>query len=598
MPKRTKRNTKRRGTSSERKEDGSAAGSDTLGSDAGSQDEVQSVSNDAPEVVASATEAVEAPAEVAPAADAQEVVAAPVKADPAAIVETPAVPVVEEPVVEKAPESPAKDDQVLDAAAASPFLTPSAVGVKPLESEAAIQEAELTFSPGSDAAVPNIDTAETESPPLMVSHAPAEDDLLRQSVDLATIPAPATPSITITVEPLEIIAPSPAASLPPLSTKTPMPPVAYPQSPMVVVPTPSAANPPAPSVVVLENANSTMNVVPMTPSLSVPPIPIADSPKTVSIPLVVESPKVVNIPVVAESPKVVSIPGSGLGTPAAPTIPETSAAMERISAFISEGSSPPRGTGLDSLALAEDPNIFKSIPPAVEEVEAPAQQTITASLAVTDAPFVPLDSEAAMLKLTGRSSKPQTEMSAPVKPSGFLSMCANCFGFSKSKIDGLEEERDVQTTLLSTPFDAQLETHRRMLQSFANEPLALIDEEWKKFGFRTVDPSGELNEKGNGVFHALCLLYGVQELGKSAQVGANGIMISSAVVAMAKAGDLNELYNKHRQVLVVTCHVYCALMKRFLEVGDVNAVVVQAQAPAGLQEILDQWPLPQQVVRK
>jgi hypothetical protein len=644
MPKRSKRNNKRRGSSSERKEDGSAKGSDNVASDVGSQDDSGSHTVENPEVTTGISElpGVQSESQVEEVAVWGEESALPPKEETfgksAEAEETSAG-------LSARPESPAKDDQILDAAAASPFLTPSGLN----GNKATGQDVELTFSPGSDTEGKVVATAEetapvetsTDSPALMVSDSPgmnqtairvspplAEEDMLRQSVDLASmVPVPQTPataqplvvsegaiatdgSITVSVQPLEIVtAPSPAktddrSGSIPLSTKSQVA-AAYPQSPaQIVIPTPSAANPPAPSVAVLENANSTLAFTPKTPSLAIPPVPVASSePLTPAIPVAVPiTPQQVVLPV--ENPA-----------------HERSTSRDRISAFISvtdstnnngsgmgsplqaAGMSPPRGAALDSMALSEDPVLSKSIPSASKATlnKEPEPMAITASSAGPEGPFMPIDFEAAVVRLTGRTGKSVREGAVRGKPAGFLSKCATCFGLKKVSEDSLSadllEDKDMQETLFSTPFDSQFEVHRRLLQTLAGGSVGLIGDEWKVFGFRSIDPAEELNEKGNGVFHALCMLYAHNELGVQAKraFGTSSIALSSAVVALAKAGDLNRLYNKERQVLSVTCHVYCALLKKFLEVGNVQSVVVQAQSPSGLADIISLLPFPEYV---
>ena len=555
--------------------------------------------------------------------------------------------VVEEPViVPVVPGSPSKDDQVLDAAAASPFLSPSG-----LTATKGVADVELTFSPGSETGTVTkapVDQVMGDSPgvnqtAIRVSPPIPEEDLLRQSVDLATMPALSTTtpkatasavaedgSITVSVEPLEIVTgqtpKTDRSGSVPLSTTSPV--VAYPQSPAVgvgatplsasaVLPTPlsssltpkvggipskpaspagkpsspakvddpkspasllSPAVPPAPLVAVLENAEATLTVTPMTPSLSIPPIPIASE---------------------SDNPA-----------------HERSISRDRISAFISTTSvSPPRGTAMDSMALSEDPAMQRSIQTSAGAE--PVIVAITESSAGPEMPFSPIDFETAIVRLTGRTGKSVRESPAsPRSSSGgfFGSICIKCFGgkstgsSSENLSKELLDDKNAQTTLLSTPFDSQFEIHRRMLQTVyivltgESSREALIGEHWKKIGFQSVDPATELNEKGNGVFHVLCMLYLLQEIGNEVRAGADqsgfaqfSIGLSSGVVALAKGGNLNYLYNRHRQVTPVSCHVHCAMVKRYLEVREVVSVVNQAQTSTGLAEIVNLVPYPDHV---
>jgi hypothetical protein len=646
MPKRSKRTHKRRGSSAERNTNGEVGVAEKVGSDAGSQDEGGSMTN-------------ESLGETSPTGEDipnAETVDDKISESQSQIQVEQTLP--EPAVVQVVPGSPSKDDQVLDAAAASPFLTPSGVSAPK-----AVPDVELTFSPGSETGTvgkvmadsPGVNkTAIRESPAV----AP-EDDLLRQSVDLAAMGTTATPkatavavaedgTITVSVEPLEIVTgQSPKTDRSgsvPLSTISPV--VAYPQSPALgvvatplsasaVIPTPlsasivapaktpiagspiasptlppavdsrtptavvaptavspksppaveestaeapaevptEAVSPPVPAVAVLENSEATLAVTPMTPSLAVPPIPIA-------------------------------MPSEG--NPAQ----ERSISRDRISAFIST-TSPPRGTAMDSMALAQDPEMQRSIQSSSGLPNEPVPVAITQSSAGPDIPFSPIDFETAFVRLTGRTGKSIRNSSAKDSSTqtSFFGKCMTCFGKGPSGntlAKDLLEDKNAQTTLFSTPFDSQFEIHRRMLQtvyvvlsaSGANRE-ALVGEHWKNIGFKTTDPSTELNEKGNGVFHVLCMLYLVQEIGDlvrgTSKFAEYSLGLSSAAVALAKGGNLNSLYNRHRQVTPVTCHVQCAMFKRFLEVGDVFAVVTQAQTSTGLNEIVELIPYPELV---
>ena len=332
----------------------------------------------------------------------------------------------------------------------------------------------------------------------------------------------------------------------------------------------SPANPPAPAVAVMEDSSATQDVTPATGSLSIPPVPIAVDPNPRSM------------------------------------------SRDRISAFISatDAASPPRGTGLDSLALLEDPSLVKLS--GVEPVP------VTVSSAGPEAPFMPIDFETAIVRLTGRTGKSmdQTTTGGASKPeAGIFGACKTCFGFRKSVAlaKDLGEDRDMQTTLLSTPFDPQFEIHRRMLQtvfsSLTGEPgssVALKGEHWvKQIGFRSADPAEDVNKNDslvNGVIHVLSMLYLIEEFRAdipasfSSSFAATSIEISGAVLNLAKAGKLNALYNKQRQVIHVTCHVYAGLMKRCFANITAEAVIAQAQSETGLNELLDSVPFPERVV--
>jgi hypothetical protein len=206
----------------------------------------------------------------------------------------------------------------------------------------------------------------------------------------------------------------------------------------------------------------------------------------------------------------------------------------------------------------------------------------------------------------GASSKPET---------GIFGACKTCFGFRKSVAlaKDLGEDRDMQTTLLSTPFDAQFEIHRRLLQTvfscLTGEPgssVALKGGHWvNQIGFRSADPAEDINKNDslvNGVIHVLCMLYLIEEFRAdipasfSSSFAATSIEMSCAVLNLAKAGKLNAMYNKQRQVIHVTCHVYAGLMKRCFANITAEAVIAQAQSETGLNELLDSVPFPERVV--
>lgn len=341
----------------------------------------------------------------------------------------------------------------------------------------------------------------------------------------------------------------------------------------------SLANPPAPSVVILDEANTTMHVNPATPSLSIPPIPVVEDPSA------------------------------------------RSTSRDRISAFISanEGeagaSSPPRGAALDSIALNEDPALASlAAPKSLSPVP------ITKSMAGPEPPFMSIDFDSAHLRLTGRTGKSvRLDQTGITESSGGLfGMCKTCFGLKKSVklTKDLSEDRDMQTTLISTPFDPQFEIHRRMLQtvyasvSGKTGNVSLKGDHWKSnMGFKSNDPATDLNEKGSGgVFSVLCMLYLSQEfrpevssMKDRSRFAAASILLSNAVSDLVKAGKLNSMYNNQRQVVHVTCHVFAAMFKKSMQASEslegtaLDSVIAQAQTVAGLAQIVELVPFPQQV---
>lgn len=440
--------------------------------------------------------------------------------------------------------SPEKEDQVLDAAAASPFLTPSG-----LRSNPAVQHSEFVLSPGTEGEYPLAKADEGTKG--------IEDDLLRQSVDLATMNLDATQSpavagpvgtsadgqvvVTVEAEPFDQTS-SPRTDLSgsiPVSATSPL---AYPQSPannqLPPIPTPKVGGTPA-----TPNTNSAMLL---------PPHTLASS--------------VITVTTEAASP-VKSVAFE----------PETGRMQFQA---------PSRAEGLDSLTLQADTVLLQSLGANTTPVS-----IMTTSASPTLSSFHPISFEEAMVSLTGSSGKSwrmanASDASTTVpsrSQSSLFSFLCRCFGSSTALAPQLAADNDAQTMLVNTRFDANVETHRRIIQTIylffsgsgetAGTNLPLVGPHWKSIGFASADPASELSS----IFDLVCVLFLIEDFGAEAQRifkisvqhGWNFAAICVSLAGFASkataSGSLNSSYNSSRQVVPVTCKLFVGLLKRLGE---------------------------------
>lgn len=429
-----------------------------------------------------------------------------------------------------------------------------------------------------------VDSTEA-APPASVRSVKREDDLLRQSVDLAAMLPPPTPGYPNL--PSGRPTPSGSVSLPNVSIE------------------PMVAASPARSV----RAAS----------------PVAAYP---------ESPAVQNIP---ESPakfaNITSFVNGSIALESAPAEPsQTSPARHAAPAPYQ---SPPRASALDSVALQEGSQVWHSIAES-----APKASTVNTSGPMTLAAhsmdvrgdskliYTPITFEEAMLQLTGSTGKSwrmaQVSVGAEKPAGGLAGFCKSCFGGTSVKLmNELEQDREIQNMLFNTPFNPDVDIHRQMLTTIyvyftgdekPNHPM--VGEHWAKIGFQTTDPAAELNASG-GVFTLVCVLYFIDEFGIDAQAifresqifkfATAAIAAAGTAFAVAGKGKLNAKYNSQRQVVAVTCRLFVGLIKQFaaswnqatFSVEEVErikrALLKTVESDEGISKVLDEAPAPRAV---
>jgi hypothetical protein len=471
----------------------------------------------------------------------------------------------------KGSESPEREDQVLDAAAASPFLTPSGLRIK-TAGDVNVQQSEFNLSPGTEGEENQGTDRRAEIP---------GDDLLRQSVDLAQLnletTTPRYPQISsvrssprsvagpvatstdgqVTVmvegEPFEQAGMSPrtdrSGSIP-VSATSPLP---YPQSP-------ASQLPPIPTPKVSSVISGTPKSVYL-PALSTPAGPVAVGTPTklmVSIATPLSS-------TIFASTEMVSSPVKSVAFEPVPGTTQFQAA--------------PRTQGLDSVALQADTILFESL--ATTATAGPIS-IMTNSTTPTRA-FQPISFEEAMVSLTGSSGKSWRMVNTCIPPketssTSFLSAFCSCFGSSKSALlPVLEHDKNTQNMLMSTRFDPAVLTHRRLLQTIyvyftgdERDNLPMVGPHWKSIGFASLDPSTELGS----VLNLVCILTLIEDYGIDAQrifksslqqgwaFSAKCAALAGAASRAASRGALNRSYNDARQVVPVTCLLFVGLLKR------------------------------------
>lgn len=423
------------------------------------------------------------------------------------------------------------------------------------------------------------------APPASVRSVKREDDLLRQSVDLAAMLPPPTPG--------------------------------YPNLPSGR-PTPSGSvSIPTVSIEPMVAASPARSVRAASPAAAYP-----------------QSPAVQNIP---ESPakfsNITSFVNGSIALESAPAEPSQTWPARHAGPALYQ--SPPRASALDSVALQEGSQVWNSIAES-----APKASTYNTSGPMTLAAhsinvrgdskliYTPITFEEAMLQVTGSTGKSWRMAQASVggeKPGGgFARFCKSCLSRSSVKLMiELEQDKEIQNQLFNTPFNPDVDVHRQMLATIyvyftgdekPNHPM--VGEHWAKIGFQTTHPAAELNSSG-GIFTLLCVLYFIDEFGIDAQAifreshifkfATAAIAAAGTAFAVAGKGKLNAKYNSQRQVVAVTCRLFVGLIKQFaaswnqatFSVEEVErikrALQKTVQSDEGISRVLDEAPAPRAV---
>ena len=328
------------------------------------------------------------------------------------------------------------------------------------------------------------------------------------------------------------------------------------------------------------------------------------------------SPKVdLSSAVLTASPKI--------GTPVAAAIgtsPKSASRVANINSFVEgatpEYPSPPRAQAMDSAVMQEvsdavnDSTAFhsaitgsspkqtaSSVPMSVLSATAVVSSSVASPDKRSPSPqmFVPVSFDEAMSHIagtTGRSLRIPDNVAPlmPRKPSAMESLlavltCKACLGTPQVRLaQELDQDKDVQTILSNTPFNSQVEIHRKIMQALwafyfgkANvHSLEMVGDHWGKLGFQSIDPSVEVNRAiPGGVLNLLHILFLIENypsdakkwLSVSDQLPFAGVSIAMSCLAleMASKGALNAQYNKDRMVTPVTAHFYVGLMRRVYE---------------------------------
>jgi hypothetical protein len=299
--------------------------------------------------------------------------------------------------------------------------------------------------------------------------------------------------------------------------------------------------------------------------------------------------------------------------------------------------SPPRGPALDSMALQENPNIFQSIGNSAKGVS-----TINGTEAVSFAAhsidvrgesklvYSPIYFDEAMISLTGSSGKswrrPQEDQSDSNSAghfSGFLRLCKICglFGGKTVKLaPELEQDKEIQSSLFNTPFNADVDIHRKILTTIyvyfvgkERADLAMVGDHWRMIGFQSNDPAVEINRSG-GVFNLVALLFFIEEFGIDAQAlfreakafpfTATSISMAEMAFKCSSKGKLNAQCNQVRQFIAVTCRFYVGLLKEFGTMWKASefsesefdrikkALSKLTETPEGISKFFEHAPLP------
>ena len=143
---------------------------------------------------------------------------------------------------------------------------------------------------------------------------------------------------------------------------------------------------------------------------------------------------------------------------------------------------------------------------------------------------------------SGKSVKIEQEPSVVPQKLRLWTNCCSLFGRGVVKLHAnLEADRDVQTILSNTPFNPQVDVHCQVLQTinvfFTNYDNApMVGAHWEKLGFGHADPAVDLNVH-NGVLNAMHMLFFVDEFSEDARAlfhacHAGGLSFASTSIAI------------------------------------------------------------------
>lgn len=378
---------------------------------------------------------------------------------------------------------------------------------------------------------------------------------------------------------------------------------------------PSAASPKLPTSNVSSRKTSPNPSQLTSPKVSdLPPI----NPGTPKIDLAaVPSPKV---DVTSASPKIVaqlSPMGEKISTPIVAKSPNSASRVANISAFV-EGTdpqypSPGRAQAVDSVVVqqvseevvsSDSAQFHSAIQSSPKQAVPMSVLTATAVMSTSVASpgkqksrpasppaFMPISFDEAMSHVAGTSGRSMRvpDNIAPLAPrkltpfENFMAVltCKACLGTPVVRLaQELDQDRDVETILSNTPFNAQVEIHRKIMQTIwcfffgqSNiDRLEMVGDHWAKLGFQAVDPSVEINRSTpGGVLNLLHILFLIENHPADARkwltndkIPFASVSISMSSLALEKGarGTLNAQYNKERMVTPVTAHFYVGLMRR------------------------------------
>ena len=379
---------------------------------------------------------------------------------------------------------------------------------------------------------------------------------------------------------------------------------------------PSAASPKLPTSNVSSRKTSPNPSQLTSPKVSdLPPI----NPGTPKIDLAaVASPKV---DVLTASPKMVASLSPKIATPIVATSPTSASRVANISAFV-EGTpeslypSPGRATAVDSVVVQQVTEGVVSVDSATfhSAIQSSPKQAVPMSVLSATAmmstsmaspekqksrpasppSFIPTSFEEAMSHVAGTSGRSMRlpDNLAPLAPRKLTPFenimavltCKACLGAPAMRLaQELEQDRDVETILSNTPYNSQVEIHRKIMQTIWSfffgqsniDRLEMVGDHWGKLGFQAVDPSVEINRSiPGGVLNLLHILFLIENHASDARKWLNneklpfaGVSISMSSLALEKGsrGTLNAQYNSERMVTPVTAHFYVGLMRRAFE---------------------------------
>jgi len=245
-------------------------------------------------------------------------------------------------------------------------------------------------------------------------------------------------------------------------------------------------------------------------------------------------------------------------------------------------------------------------------------------------PFSPISFEEAMTQVagsTGKSFRHLTSESSgpfqPKRPSGFEQFlafltCKACVSGQPIRLaEELEQDRDTQSILFNTPFNAQIDTHRQIMSTIYNffisptniAGLSMVGEHWARLGFQSIDPSVEINRRG-GILNLLFVVYLIEVHPGEARRwfshfndnGGTSFMNASmemtfVAISCAKKGALNSVFNRERMLIPVTANLYCSLMRRLVastgantsEAKSIDAVISEISKSVLANDAIDEF---------